>query len=393
MTKPSEHIRKLAVEIGPRPPTSSQERAAADYGAKFLRSLGLEVKLQHFRAPSTWTWFNFLGYLLALLGVLLYLVWPPLGFALVVVAAVAAIAENDNRPFLSRLMPKRESRNVIGVLRPQGEVKWRVVCLAHLDTARSDAAHHPNKVASFRTTYLLSVWVLIALAALYLVGTVVYFIPELSIPWRLEWWLSLPLGLVLIYIETLLIQRERTGEFVAGANDNASGVACTLAVAEHFTAYPLQHTELWTVLTGCEEVAANGAVEFLRAHRAQLGDAFVLCPDNCGAGQAIYAVVEGMFLAHRAGPMLVRLAEEVAAEHPNLAIRPAPYRAGYTDGSAALVRGYQALSMLGVDERGVLPNWHWATDTFENIDENTVNTVTEFLRLMIEKIDGLPKLK
>jgi hypothetical protein len=378
------------VEIGPRPSTSPQERAAADYGAEFLRSLGLEVTIQHFRSPTTWTWFNFLGYLLALSGVVLYLVWPLLGLVLAAVAAVAAIAENDNCPFLSRLMPRYESQNVIGVLRPQGEVRRRVVCLAHLDTSRSDSAHHPNKVAGFRMTYLLSVWVLIALAALYLVGTVAYFVPGVSIPWRLEWWLSLPLGLVLIYIQALLIQREQTGEFVAGANDNASGVACTLAATEHFAAYPLRHTELRTVLTGCEEVAANGAVEFLSTHRAQLRDAFVFSPDNCGAGQAIYAVVEGMFFARRAGPTLVRLAEEVTAEHPNLAIRPAPFRSGYTDGSAALVRGHQALSMLGLDERGVPPNWHWPTDTFENVDENTVNTVAKFLRLMIEKIDGLP---
>jgi hypothetical protein len=306
------------------------------------------------------------------------------------VAAIAAIAENDNRPFLSRLMPQYESRNVIGVLRPQGEVRWWVVCLAHLDIARSDSAHHPDKVAGFRKTYLLSVWVLIALVVLYLAGTVAYLVPAVSIPWRLEWWLSLPLGLVLIYIQALLIQREWRGEFVAGANDNASGVGCTLAAAEHFAAHPLQHTELWIVLTGCEEVAANGAVAFLDTHHAQLGDAFVLSPDNCGAGQAIYAVVEGMFFAHRAAPTLVRLAEEVTAEHPNLAIRPAPYRAGYTDGSAALVRDYQALSMLGLDERGVPPNWHWPTDTVENVDEKTVNTVAEFLRLMIEKIDGLP---
>jgi hypothetical protein len=234
------------------------------------------------------------------------------------------------------------------------------------------------------------VWVLIALVVLYLVGTVAYVVPAVSIPWRLEWWLSLPLGLVLIYIQALLIQRERTGEFVAGANDNASGVGCALAVAEHFAASPLQHTELWTVLTGCEEVAANGAVEFLEAHRAQLGDAFVLSPDNCGAGQPIYAVVDGMFFGHRASPTLVRLAEEIIAEHPNLAIRPAPYRASYTDGSAALVRGYQALSILGLNEQGVPPNWHWPTDTFENVDENAVNTAAQFLRLMIEKIDRLP---
>jgi hypothetical protein len=390
MTSPLEHIRRLAVGIGPRPATSPQERAAAQYGAEFLRSLGIEVRLQHFRSPTTWTWFNFLGYLLALLAVALYLVWPPLGLVLAAVAAIAAIAENDNRPFLSRLMPRRESQNVIGVARPQGEVRRRVVCLAHLDTARSDAAHHPNKVAGFRKTYLLSVWVLIALVALYFAGTVAYVVPAVSIPWRLEWWLSLPLGLVLIYIQVLLIQRERTGEFVAGANDNASGVGCALAAAEHFAASPLQHTELWTVLTGCEEVAANGAVEFLEAHRTQLGDAFVLSPDNCGAGQPIYAIVEGMFFSHRASPTLVRLAEEITAEHPNLAIRPAPYRAGYTDGSAALVRGYQALSILGLNERGVPPNWHWPTDTFENVDENALNTAAQFLRLMIQKIDSLP---
>lgn len=49
MTNPLKHIHRLAVEIGARPATSPQERAAADYGAEFLRSLGLDVTLQHFR--------------------------------------------------------------------------------------------------------------------------------------------------------------------------------------------------------------------------------------------------------------------------------------------------------------------------------------------------------
>ena len=51
-----EHVRILAQEIGPRASTSREER----YAAGVLRKLGLEVAVEPFRSPASWTWQNFL---------------------------------------------------------------------------------------------------------------------------------------------------------------------------------------------------------------------------------------------------------------------------------------------------------------------------------------------
>jgi len=386
MTDVMEHIRILAQEIGPRASTSCEERYAAEYAAGVLRKLGLEVAVEPFRAPASWTWQNFISFGLILVAVPVYLLSPLAAFLLAVAGLAANILENDTMHIVTALMPQQQSQNVVARLEPPGEVRRRVVLAAHLDSSRSDFAHHPSRVAGFRTTYLLNT----------LMGGLVVvccglglLVPRLgyAIPWRLEWWLTLPPALVLSVVQVLLIHRALTGKVVAGANDNGSGVAAVLAAMERLAAEPPQGTEVWAVLTGCEEVVTNGMVAFLRRHGQELRDAFFLIPDNCGAGRPLVATLEGMLIRHRPPRELRTLATEVAAARPELNLLLGPYRAGYTDGTAALARGYRALSVLAVDERGVLPNWHWPTDVLENVEPGTVRAVEAFLLEMVRRLD------
>lgn len=53
-------------------------------------------------------------------------------------------------------------------------------------------------------------------------------------------------------------------------------------------------------------------------------------------------------------------------------------------------RGYRALSILALDERGLLPNWHWSSDTVENIEPSTVETAPRLVEAMVQALERRP---
>ena len=119
----------------------------------------------------------------------------------------------------------------------------------------------------------------------------------------------------------------------------------------------------------------------------QATEAFYLNFDNIGAGTPIFASSEGMFFEHHANKELLQLARLVQEENPNTKVEEQPYRLAYTDGTAAMVRGYKVLSFLALDEYGVPLHFHWMTDTIENLEEETMITVKDFGLKLIQKID------
>ena len=42
---------------------------------------------------------------------------------------------------------------------------------------------------------------------------------------------------------------------------------------------------------------------------------------------------------------------------------------------------------MGLDEDGVVPNWHWETDVVENLNEKNLSDAETFVDLLLKKID------
>ena len=59
-------------------------------------------------------------------------------------------------------------------------------------------------------------------------------------------------------------------DVVPGANDNASGVATALSLADELGAEPPKHLDVWVVLPGAEECLQEGMRAFVRACRKDL---------------------------------------------------------------------------------------------------------------------------
>jgi len=245
MSEIMQHLTALADEIGPRPATTDSEHRAADYICSVFVARGLEPEIQEFDAPRTYAWAYVIYHFLTIASAVVagswvmggVLVWP----AFAVAAIVAFFLWNDleTRWGFSRLMPKGPSQNVIARHVPKarrGERLKKVVIVAHYDTARSSLAFAPGAVHQFPLTFALMKISTIAVPVLLFASAV-----PLPVPADVRtylWYGALGFAAYLLIPLLIHVHRELVMPFVAGANDNASGVAAMLGVLHNLVAEP-----------------------------------------------------------------------------------------------------------------------------------------------------------
>ena len=147
----------------------------------------------------------------------------------------------------------------------------------------------------------------------------------------------------------------------------------------------LTEKEIWFVATGAEEVGAFGMKAFLKEFGPDLRDAAIINLDNIGSGSLTYVTREGMARHYDSDRRLLSAARRAVRE-ADLPIRGHEYRGLSTDATPALARGYHAMSVMAFDVNGRLPNWHWATDTAENVSEANLETAVEFVTALIKEL-------
>lgn len=379
MSKAMEHVRYLVDVVGFRPPASEGERWASKYIAGELEKLGIEHQTEPFVSHKTFSYPVMIILSLSALGGLLACSHGFLGFLLVTLGAVAFYQEAHCRGWVSRFVPHDPSQNVVGRIRARGEPRRRVVVSAHYDTSRSGWYFHPRFVGGFRTFTVMT--------TLAVLGLPFFVLFEGLFGWGLFGLLRNLATLWLFLNILVLLHREVYGKNVYGANDNASGTGVMLALAERLAGAPLQNTEVWVAATGCEEAGLVGMRAFLDRHEQELREALILNLDNVGAGELKYITGEGLIKAYPSDPELLMFAAEVVRENPELALAPQEYRGLPSDALGALIPGYRAMSIMALDEEGVIPNWHWETDVVENLDEKNLSDTERFVEVLLKKID------
>jgi acetylornithine deacetylase/succinyl-diaminopimelate desuccinylase-like protein len=187
----------------------------------------------------------------------------------------------------------------------------------------------------------------------------------------------------------LLAERELRGVDVPGANDNASGTAVVAQLAAECARRPLAHTEVRLLVTGCEESGVLGAQAYARAHAPDGAATTFLNFDNVGGDAPLtYILREGSANQTRpASPALVSVAEAIARRRPDLGLVPADTTPGLpTDATVFRARGWEAITLLAQWEEGI-PDYHWPTDTFENVSAEAVGRALETGRELLRELD------
>ena len=174
------------------------------------------------------------------------------------------------------------------------------------------------------------------------------------------------------------------GDDPFGDPDFASNEASRIRkrVTEHVDR-SLAEKEVWFVATGAEEVGTAGMKEFIARYESDLRGAYIINLDNLGTGTLYWVTSEGMARRYRSDRRLVSSVRRASREQDVL-IKGREYRGLSTDATPALARGLKAMSIMAFDVNGRLPNWHWSTDTTDNVQpaniENAVKLLMEVIR-------------
>jgi hypothetical protein len=174
---------------------------------------------------------------------------------------------------------------------------------------------------------------------------------------------------------------------VPGANDNASGVAAALSIAQWIAAERPPGLRAVILLPGAEESFMEGMVAWCdrQLHRYDPATTTVLTLDTVGSPHLVALEGEGMLTMHEYPKDL--LAEfHAAAEELGITLLRNLRLRNATDGLIPLKRGYRTAMIGSVDEYKVPPNYHWPTDTADRVDYDSVADAARLCRRVIERL-------
>lgn len=384
---PMPYLRGL-LDLGPRATGSSGERRAARYVRGALEQLGLEVQEDRFSCNPR----MFRPHMLVFLLVIAMAAVPALfnfmrvSFILATLGCLLArrfyLDLLDNRrSVLAKILPKSPCRNIIGKIRPRGIVKNRVVLLSHLDAAVCSPIFSDRMIRSLKTNIVIDRALFVTLASLYALTA---FTGSL-------WLYYIAAGLSLYVVGSILVllYSELFSPISPGANDNGSGVAAVLSMAEHLAQNPLENTEVWCVALGAEEPGAYGSKELWDAHAEDLRKSYIINLVSVAVGNPRYLINEGYTEEYACDPEMIRILERYATTHPSARLSPMAFKGwgGYTDCTHLLRNGCKAITLCATQPNDFIKNWHTLNDTLENLEPETYQQTLAIVNDLIMTLD------
>lgn len=383
-----EYIRYLSEKIGGRGSCTPGERHAAVYAAAQLKQAGVKrVAIEEFRgSPSTYLPYA-LAFFVTIVGSLLVWFFPD-WHSFTFPAAVGLLGaggmllqSNLDSSWMCQVLRQRRSQNVVGVIPPKDKVKRRVVLCAHLDTHRTPVFYSSENWLKVFSLFLEGAFISMLL-------TFVFGILGIMSGWMvLRWVLLLPVVVELLAM-ALTLQAECT-PYTPGANDNASGVGVCLTLAAEVARNPLENTEVWLALTGCEETSCDGMKTFLILHAAELElDAVYVIIDEVGLGTVTWLSSDGLIIKHPTHPDAVELIGRVKRQLRGVKLGEKVGQA-FTDGLVATKQGRVALTLVAQPEAGQdqTSHWHQMSDTLEHVRPQALEDTCKVVRQLLASVD------
>jgi len=377
-----EVLRDVVETLAPldRTPCSAGEREAAEWLAERLRGVeGVEVALED--EPS-WGTFPPTATALGLLGVAgagLVLAGRRRAGALLAAAAFAGIVdEADNGPRVLRRALRRR-RSTVNVVAKVGDGSHTLVVLAHHDAPQTGLLFDQTlqrrihefapQILERAKTPLPQWWIGLAGP----LCTVVAALSGRRAPARV--------GVLIGTLGSALVADVWRSETVPGANDNLSGVAALVALAELLRERPLPGLEVLLVSCGAEETLQDGIRAFIARHGPGLDPrrtTFVNL-DTIGSPHPVMLEAEGpVRMESYAGPWLRdRLA--ACAERMEIPLQRGFRARASTDSVIPSRAGYPIATIISITDWRAPANYHLPSDIPENLDYDTIADVTRLV--------------
>jgi hypothetical protein len=374
-------LRELSQVAAHRGMGTPNERIAAQWLAARLRGMGYEAAERSFRATRDNLYLLPVQvFVCAIAAICIALSDAPSWLALAVLGYGIAmlVAETSGHAIDLTPMPRFPSQNVLTA--PVRRADRTVFVTAHYDTQRGSFLFHPkfvDRLPLFFNACYASVFVAIA--------AVVMNVAEFAVAGYVLW-----TALILCSCAcAVYLAAEIGGRYTPGANDNGTGVALALWLASEYASRPGEfppECDLRFLFTGSEEAGCRGMKAFLKSEGGQLDPRRVrfVNLDNLGTGMVTYLSGEGMLFYGRAGATLLGIARAMR-ENAGRKVQEQANLLLPTDALPPSALGFEAISFLGKDAAGRMGNYHWHTDTFDNVDAAFLRFQQQFFREFVRR--------
>jgi Peptidase family M28 len=357
---------------------TESEKRASEFVFSLFEKEGFAPRDHAF---TTWAEF-YLSYVIHLVAaIVLGLVsfcCPLLGTAGLIVVLISFYGDLTTRWYwLRRVLPEVQSRHIYGTVGPE-DAKRTIVLSGHYDAGQiSEMIFKPESVlqsirmfkkyfnsAPFPFVLLFGGMIFLLIAALMRLSG-----GEGSWANGFTW-----AGSIICGIGTISHLSFVGKGFSDGANDNASAIATSVEIARRMKDDLPPDTKLIVLAFGCEETMMTGSARAVSEMFSNVDrdNFYVINFEGTGAGKLCYATGEGMIHAHYYDPELVGAAMRLAKTDQFSHMRPYVIRHGGSDALSLTVRGFKAITLFGMDDQDYAPNYHWYTDTPDNIDEDAL---------------------
>lgn len=382
-------VRDVLEQIGARESCSENERRLGRRLVDEWRALGFDVRTESFTCnPKAFLGFIPIATLLYLLATIAYWVWPFVCFVLAAASfAMTWFELLRYRELVDPLFATAQGENVVGVMKPAGEVRRRVIVSAHQDSA-----------------YEFNLWYFLKGAAVpvMVIGFTAVLVPMIggllksvldagndSHAFNVVGFVAMGLypivGLNFFF---------HTYSVVPGAMDDLAGISVVTGVGRALTdarrdGRALENTEVVLLALSSEEAGLRGAKRFAERHREELHatPTFVVNVDGVYDEQHLTVIDRELTTGVRHDPELVRLARDCATARGRT-IHQHLIPLGATDATAFAHAGVRTVALLCQDATRLVPNYHTRLDTLDHVRPESLSVMLQLVLDMIERLDG-----
>ena len=372
-----------------RPPCSPGEREAALWLAERMRRIeGVSVTLEDEPSwgtfPPTATGLGALGLVAA--GLVLR-GRRMLGSLLALLGLAGIVDEAQNGPRIVRRLLRRR-RTTVNVIARAGDpqAEHTIVVIAHHDAPQTGVLFDqtlqkrlfelmPERMSKAKTPFP-QWWIGLAGPLCTLLGALL----RRRRPVRA--------GMALGVFGTALVADVWRSQTVTGANDNLSGVACLVGLAEMLSRVPLHGLKAMLVSCGAEETLQDGIRAFMASHGDELSPertVFVNL-DTVGSPHLVMLEGEGPIWMERYGGEWLRDLLERTAERLEIPLERGFLARASTDSVIPSRAGHPIATFVSITDWRSPANYHLPSDIPANLDYGTVAEATSLVHELMREL-------
>jgi hypothetical protein len=399
-------IQRIIDDVGCRMPCSKQEAMGAEIIRAEMEEICDEVAIEPFTcSPRAALGFIRIAILLILLSYgAFFLVqfndtyaW---NFTFAIISVVLGLLTFllvwkeffNYEEFVDPLFKKKGSQNVVGKIKPKGEIKHIIIFSGHHDSALQFNLLRYLKVGYpiiiFLGFGIMFIWIVYSILFLYLT---LLGLPSFMSLANYEWFFEAAIRQLIIGSPALVglsiftTPGSSKGNLVPGAIDNLSAVAVVLGVGrylkENKEVIP-ENTEIRLISFGCEEAFLRGACRYVTAHLDELKkyDANIVNMDGISSTTRLFIAEFEPSTRTKHSPEVVKKLEEasklVGVEAKILGSKW--YQkllgviSGGTDAAAFSKAEIKASSLISMSLKTFFKAYHQPGDTLDKIEKGSL---------------------